>query len=503
MNEERFAALVFRLEADARRRPAWYRLRIAFLAMLGLVVPILVPPFVCGLIVLALLLLHIWALAIKFVWILAIALAALARAYFFRVPDAYGLELTRDNAPRLFALLDQLLDRSGAPRPDLVTIDGALNASVTVAPRFGLFGGTIRRLAVGLPLLFTLTEPQVEAVLAHEFGHLERKRNRFSTWIYSLRSVMYQQATFVEESGNWATAVLVFFYRWLLPRFKAYSLVLARQVERTADGLAIEVAGAENLASALTAMAAANLQIATDFNRSVINRARFDPEPPVSVFGEQRAFLAATASTRGEFAQLALAERIRADDTHPALPDRLQAMDISPNQAIAAMNRELSGRPDAATALLGDELPQLSTILDKIWQFGAREEWNERRRLALYDARTLAALDEAAATGLNPTQERQRAFLAAEAERPDSEMLLRDVLLKKEDSARAHAYLGKLLIERGAVTEALEHLERALASSTDDAKDVARFAIWRHYVAQGRIAEALSLTETSSSAIEK
>ncbi|MFD3457022.1 M48 family metalloprotease [Streptomyces sp. NPDC058691] len=97
---------------------------------------------------------------------LLLGLAWLMRPRLNRVPRD-GVRVGRGDAPALYGLLDEVADALGAPRADVVVVDGEANASVMVA-------GFRRRavLTIGLGLWEPLTPQQRIAVLGHEFGHL-------------------------------------------------------------------------------------------------------------------------------------------------------------------------------------------------------------------------------------------------------------------------------------------------------------------------------------------
>ncbi|WP_419905544.1 M48 family metallopeptidase [Kiloniella sp.] len=74
--------------------------------------------------------------------------------------------LSRQDAPALFALSDQIADKVGSPRADGIQIDGDYNAAFA---RVGIPRKTL--LVIGLPMWLVQTWPKRIAILAHEFSH--------------------------------------------------------------------------------------------------------------------------------------------------------------------------------------------------------------------------------------------------------------------------------------------------------------------------------------------
>jgi hypothetical protein len=108
-------------------------------------------------------------------WVLLFAgglLWATLRALWVRFDEPDGVELQRDDAPALFDALDRIRARIKGPRVHRVYLDDDFNASIRQVPRFGLFGGAINSLSIGLPLLMMLDRRRLLSVLAHEYGHL-------------------------------------------------------------------------------------------------------------------------------------------------------------------------------------------------------------------------------------------------------------------------------------------------------------------------------------------
>ena len=88
-----------------------------------------------------------------------------------------------------------------------VTLTDEFNASIQQLPRFGLLGGAVNHLSIGLPLLMALDRPRFLAVLAHEYGHLRGDHGRFAAWIYRTRlSWMRLNHSLADDEGPVAAA---------------------------------------------------------------------------------------------------------------------------------------------------------------------------------------------------------------------------------------------------------------------------------------------------------
>jgi len=263
-------------------------------------------------------------------WLLLFALGLLwatLRALWVRFDEPEGRELSRADAPALFEALERIRKKIKGPPVHRVYLDDEFNASIRQVPRFGLFGGAVNSLSIGLPLLMMLDRRRLLSVLAHEYGHLRGNHGKLSAWIYRTRlSWLKLDASLQRDEGVMALVSQAFF-RWYFPRFAARTFALARQDEYEADRISGRLLGTPVAAAALTEIAIKARWYDHEFWASPCARAERDqqqPGPPEAP--RQRAATPPDA----EFARQALREAMRRvsdlEDTHPVLRDRLEAL---------------------------------------------------------------------------------------------------------------------------------------------------------------------------------
>jgi Zn-dependent protease with chaperone function len=185
--------------------------------------------------------------------LIMVGLAWLMRPRLGKVPDE-GL-VTRDEAPRLYALTDAIADALGVPGVHVIVIDHEFNASWMVA------GARQRRvLTLGLPLLAMLDPQERVALIAHELAH---DRNGDSTRGLVVGSAIHALSEFYgaiapEDFGgesNWSQLAIfdrmVNVAHWIVSRpvlgvLWLEFLLLRRDSQRAeylADALAASVGG--------------------------------------------------------------------------------------------------------------------------------------------------------------------------------------------------------------------------------------------------------------------
>ena len=323
-------------------------------------------------------------------WLLAFSLGLLwatVRALWVRFDEPEGKELSRDDAPALFEALDRIRGKIKGPPVHRVYLDDDFNASIRQVPRFGLFGGAVNSLSIGLPLLMMLNRQRLLSVLAHEYGHLRGNHGKLSAWIYRTRlSWLKLDASLQSDEGVMALVSQAFF-RWYFPRFAAKTFALARQDEYEADCISGRLLGTAVAAAALTEIAIKGNWYANEFWPSHWARAELEPQAP-GPFAALRKL--AHAPPSDDFARQALREAMRRvsdlDDTHPVLRDRLEALGQK------AVLPPWSERP--ALDLLADSAKWIGHF-DNQWRRAHASDWKQhhahrariRERIAVLAAR--------------------------------------------------------------------------------------------------------------------
>src|SRR5438094_72030 len=124
---------------------------------------------------------------------------------------------------------------------------------------------------------------------------------------------------------------------------------------------------------------------------AVLARAQIDPEPPTGVMGSLAVALRAgpTPSDERRWLEQALRRRTDHGDTHPSLSDRLAALRVSAQPALA-LGRE-GGSLSAAEFHFGETLPELQSRLGALWAREVRSAWQRRHQLAAHARRGVGA----------------------------------------------------------------------------------------------------------------
>ncbi len=462
LSREAFEDRIAVLQAEAHDAPGRYRLRVVgwialgyAVLLLGLVMAVAALSVVTGMLLGGDNLVGALRAAI-FIGLPACGLLmVLVRALFVRLDPPRGLTLTRSDSPKVFKLLDRIRQKMGGPPVHQVLLVDELNAAIAQYPRLGMLGWHRNILVIGLPLLLGLSLEQAGAVLAHEYGHLTGAHGKFAAWVYRTRSSWQRIFERVRENPggwNWPFARFIDFF---FPRFDAYTFVLARQDEYEADRLAARVAGTRHMAEALTRVKVLAGFMGDRYWPGLLRQADERPTPPylpnASLSKALRLGLGPADAQR--WLDRALAESTGVADTHPALADRLAALDQTPRLPMPP-------RPSAAEALFGPALKTWTHRLDREWLKQHGDAWKQRFRYVEQGRARLLQWKSTPPETRNAAWE--RATLVEDFDGPDAALpLYHAVLVLAPDDAPAHFAVGRLLLGQGE-DAGLRYLDEAM-----------------------------------------
>lgn len=189
-----------------------------------------------------------------------------------RKPEA-AREIFKEDAPALFALIEQVAKQAGTEPPMRVYLTAEADAYVFFdASYWGLLKSARKNLAVGIGLMQDLSKEEFKAVLAHEFGHFAQSamHQGAAVWILSqmIDRLLSHRGKFDERIETWAQSEItlwklfgliarrivrglraLIWSRWQV--LEKADLALSRQMEFDADEAAQHQVGSATVISML------------------------------------------------------------------------------------------------------------------------------------------------------------------------------------------------------------------------------------------------------------
>lgn len=395
LKREEFEALVAQCQDLAEQHPDKYKVRVALLAGLGY----LYIAFVLALIIGSLWALSHWLcfghgryLAWKLALPLVVLLYFVVRALIVPLYPPQGKEIEQSQAPELFKDIESIRLNVAAPKIDKVLVTPEMNAAIVQISHIPCLGYGKNYLILGLPLMQALSPAHFQSVLAHEMGHLSGNHGGFSSWIYRLR-MTWEQLVFNTAQSSWLGQLMFnSFFSWYAPFFSAYTYVLARQNEYQADQCSVELVGAKSAAEALIEVEIECSYIDRKFWKEIYQLADSQAIPPSNVFSLMQEELKAPSFQTEDvkrWLQEALLAKTNSYDTHPALPDRLKALnyklpvsspeDNEAEQIVSEFRSLLKGiEKSAAQYYFPSQANDFISYFNQTWFDAHKEVWSER-----------------------------------------------------------------------------------------------------------------------------
>jgi Zn-dependent protease with chaperone function len=370
-----------KLDALYAEQPAAYKRKVVGLISLGYLYIFFAISLMAGFVIGGSLLFAAgmlpYLLLIKFIQFglpAVIIAGVLFRSVFVSIPKPQGVYLDSSLKKHVLQYFEDLRREVGGCRVDDVVITDEFNAAVQQLPRLGLVGPARTYLILGAPLLQLMTPTEARAVVAHEFGHLSREHGRMGALVYRLDQTLVRAVQSIEatsRSGLFGMSfrIVASFYE----RFSTVTFAMRRGQEHEADAAAADATSAQSLASALCRLMAVSGPL-QEYWSDIWSRPRDTAEnSTVSPHASMHDGVTDHLGTAESRVAIRRAMEIETDyiDTHPALKDRLAALEQEPVTDFEADGNALADIFDA------DTCGQLLSLLDAAWRAGTAEFWKQ------------------------------------------------------------------------------------------------------------------------------
>jgi len=278
--------------------------------------------------------------------LLGILLVFLVKPLFSKYESARMLEITRRDAPGMFALIGVLAKRIGVPRPQQVFVN--IDANAMVMPTKGLRSlarGELQ-LCIGLPLLASMSGRQVTGVLAHEFGHFTQRSAMFCSYIVNsinawlanrayerdslelwMQRRMNDSMPFVVAVLFWLAQGMIWIVRQVFTGLFQFNVrmtrYMSRQMEYDADRYESRIGGSETFRDTSVELRAMSYACgkAHNVNRDALEEGQLLDNFPAAALTLRQRF---TDADREILEKDLLREQVTHFDTHPPDADRIR-----------------------------------------------------------------------------------------------------------------------------------------------------------------------------------
>lgn len=455
-----FYRLVRQYEAEAKKNPSAYRMKVIGIALGGYAFILGFMLLVVGLLAL---LIHRNVTSGFSYWmiggyaVLGLLAWAVIRGILMPFPFPFAFELNLAGFPMLKRTIKDVKKKLKVWRMPRVLIIDEFNAFAMSRPWLGLVGPSRHYIALGLPLLHALNVEELSAVIAHEMAHLSRAHGRWSGWIHRLRVTWFELLHRLGRS--WIGRFLLLpFARWWWGYFEAATVVMERQQEIEANEIASKAVGRDLVAQALARTEVVSRCLVSEYWEEMWQRSAREAHVPASMVTMlgRRVTKQLDSEQVSETLIRVMGDHTPIGSTHPCLRDTLNALDYltgSEDSDRARVLARLSGRTReiAAHELMPKGLDKASQVFDHLWRQFLTPVWEVRNRQGVQFRELMLELDELwKSKGSLPAGKLwRRAWLTREFYGEEKAMpLVRQVLDIDAKHPLANLVLGRTLLER-------------------------------------------------------
>jgi heat shock protein HtpX len=257
--------------------------------------------------------------------------------------------LAAGTQPALFRMIADVSLITGESMPAAVYL--VLDVNAYVANRGGILGiGSKRIMGLGLPLMRFLSVKELEAVLAHEFGHFYGGNTRLGPVVYNMRGAILRTVAGL-AGGKSILAYLHKPFLWYGEGALRIAQGVSRSQEYAADQLAARTFGAKPLATGLCALHSASVAYVPYVQEEYVPVLDHCARPP---FADSFASYLARTDVSAEVSSALIREMKEGEtspyDNHPPLRDRLAQLETS------------SAKSDSEGSTGGEDPPAISLL---------------------------------------------------------------------------------------------------------------------------------------------
>jgi len=180
-----------------------------------------------------------------------------------------GLKIQRKSAGRLFHLLDEIKAHYSQPSIQQFIITEHYELRIVKVAHFGIPLFTHNTLAIGLPLLLTLSPTQFKCLLTREMIRYSKKRHKITNWLSQLSEAWERYHIVLMQRSCIGYQMLYGFFTLYCPVFRAVSLPARLSDELLADRNTLDMINSDELLSAFQAKLIAQIYFEQRFQWEV------------------------------------------------------------------------------------------------------------------------------------------------------------------------------------------------------------------------------------------
>ena len=281
----------------------------------------------------------------------------------FQAPE--GLALDGVKFPQLFQLLDEVQDEYKLSKVDRLIIIEPYTTEIYKTPVNGFAYWSRNTLAVGIPLMLTLSPDYFGIVIRRKLIQYSKKHNAVSNWMHQLRYIWSLYAQTFKNRNAFGDQLVCWFFSIYAPMYEFFTRQCAQLEELHADKNAWDMVVAEELLKTIETMLISETFLQTKYWPKIVNVLRTNPKATPPPFNSISAVTVKTLA--GMDKQKWLINHFNKDSmqehygTKPPLKKRMAGLGCSSVEEPEVMKQS------AAQVYLGNDYAKVVMFMNKVW----------------------------------------------------------------------------------------------------------------------------------------
>ena len=299
-------------------------------------------------------------------------------------PQVSGLKLSKERVPGLYGVIANV--RGDIPHPAInsVVLTDQYELRIEEAPCFGFPFLTTTTLAIGMPMLQTLSEDEFRCELIKRLGQYSRGRFQPCHWLFRSRRLWRRYLDALNGHKRLGDAPLRWFFSVYSPLFEMLTLPAARMDELAGEDAALEWLNDKDYFVALKSSSIAEVFLKADYWKRVHQVAVKNPKATLKPF-EKLEHISGYFGSQDLRRKWLCSAVIAKQNLFKAIPVFSARRENIGQSKLG--DAPVAAEKTAAMACLGTARKELVSNLDKHWYSSTCAQWRAdyRKRCADLD----------------------------------------------------------------------------------------------------------------------
>lgn len=324
------------------------------------------------------------------VWsaILLFCLFLSGQIFRLRFPRVSGLKLSKELAPKLYAVIAGVRKYTSQPSIRNVVLTDQYELRIDEVPRLGYPFVTSNTLVIGIPVLQSLSDEQFRGMLLRKFGQYANGRFRLSHWLFRSRLLWQHYLGVLMSRKRFGETPVRWFFSIYSPLFDAFTIPAARMDELTADSAVLEWLNDRDYFEMMKSDVIAEVFFENGYWRKVNHLGLKNPKNIVRPFEELELNSSHLNSKedRLEWLKAAYLAKQKSSRAMPVLRSRMESIGQSKLLAVPVVEKA------AIDIYLGDARKNYISLIDKLWHSTTFLRWKADYEKRLIDIKRVKML---------------------------------------------------------------------------------------------------------------